>query len=165
MTHNHSATSAYHNASQTVSSLRAVVMLYDGMIQSVGKAKTALEEQRIEDRFNETQKACRILLALQANLDFERGGDTAVMLDRFYHTIFRDLQGINLRNSPALCDDVITALKEVRRSWGELAERDDRGDLVIAAATPAYGGEPARDPARDEEQGGAPDVGGLELSV
>jgi flagellar biosynthetic protein FliS len=141
-------------------------MLYDGMIQSVGKAKTALEEQRIiEDRFNETQKACRILLALQANLDFERGGDTAVMLDHFYHTIFRDLQGINLRNSPALCDDVITALKEVRRSWGELAERDDRGDLVIAAATPAYGGEPARDPARDEEQGGAPDVGGLELSV
>lgn len=161
MTQNHSAASAYNNATQTVSSLRAVVMLYDGMIQSVGKAKTAAEEGRIEERFNATQKACRILLGLQANLDFDRGGEMAVMLDRFYHTIFRDLQAINLRNSPDLCDDVIAALKEVRRSWGDLAEQDDRGELVIAQAP-----RPKSQDATPKEEGATvPDRSGLELSV
>src|SRR3546814_12911538 len=74
------------------SSLGAVVLLYDGMIKEVGKAKAAILEGRIEDRFNATQKACKILLGLQSHLDFEKGGDISLMLDQFYHTIFRDLQ-------------------------------------------------------------------------
>jgi flagellar protein FliS len=139
-------------------------MLYDGMLQAVGKAKTAIEEGRIEDRFNATQKACRILLALQANLDFDQGGDMAVMLDRFYHTLFRDLQAINLRNSVTLCDDVIAALKEVRRSWGDLADQDDRGDLVIdRAGSPV----PPKDEARahqDDRAGGSGAVSGTSAS-
>ena len=129
MTENRSATTAYNAASQTVSSLRAVVMLYDGMIKAIYEAKSAIEVGRIEDRFNATQKASKILLGLQANLDFTNGGQMAVMLDQFYHTIFRDLQQINMKNSETLCESVVTALKEVRQSWNELAEQDDRGSL------------------------------------
>ena len=145
MNQSYSAASAYNTASQTVSSLRAVVMLYDAMIKALYNAKTAIQQNRLEDRFKETQKTSKIILGLQANLDFDNGGRMALMLDRFYHTIFRDLQRINLRNSEKLCDGAITALKEVRISWVDLAERDDRGELkaMPAAAKAASPPRPA----------------------
>lgn len=127
MTQSYNALSAYQAASNMTSSLGAVVMLYDGMIKEVGKAKVAIEEGRIEDRFNATQKACQILLGLQSHLDFERGGDISLMLDQFYHTIFRDLQKVNMSNSAAACDEVISALSEVRASWAELASNERQG--------------------------------------
>lgn len=126
MTQANNALSAYAAASKMTTSLGAVVLLYDGMIKEVGKAKSAIEEGRIEDRFNATQKACKILLGLQSHLDFERGGDISLMLDQFYHTIFRDLQQVNMKNSAALCEEIIGALGEVRWSWAQLAENERR---------------------------------------
>ena len=126
MTPSNNALSAYQAASKMVSSLGAVVLLYDAMIKEVANAKAAIEEQRIEDRFNATQKACKILVGLQSHLDFEKGGDVSRMLDQFYHTIFRDLQQVNMKNSTVLCDEIITALGEVRASWSELARNEQR---------------------------------------
>lgn len=127
MSQPYNALSAYQAASKMTTSLGAVVLLYDGMIKEVGKAKSAIEEGRIEDRFNATQKACKILLGLQSHLDFEQGGDVSLMLDQFYHTIFRDLQQVNMSNSAAACDEIIAALSEVRASWAQLAENERRG--------------------------------------
>lgn len=127
MSHLNNATTAYSAASKMVSSLRAVVMLYDGVLQALHKAKTAIEEGRIEDRFHATQKASSIILGLQANLDFDNGGDVAVMLDRFYHRSFRDLQRINMTNSSKTCESLIRAVTEVRDSWKAIAEEDDKG--------------------------------------
>jgi flagellar secretion chaperone FliS len=120
------ALSAYQAASKMTTSLGAVVLLYDGMIKEVGKAKAAIQEGRIEDRFVATQKACKILLGLQSHLDFEKGGDISLMLDQFYHTIFRDLQQVNMKNSAAACDEIIAALGEVRTSWAQRAENERR---------------------------------------
>jgi flagellar protein FliS len=140
VTQSFNALSAYQAASNMTTSLGAVVMLYDGMIKEVGKAKSAIEEGRIEDRFNATQKACQILLGLQSHLDFERGGDISLMLDQFYHTIFRDLQKVNMSNSAATCDGIINALSEVRASWAELAKDGQRG-----ASAEGGGKQPAQD--------------------
>jgi len=126
VTQPYNALSAYAAASKMTTSLGAVVLLYDGMIKEVGKAKAAIQEGRIEDRFNATQKACKILLGLQSHLDFEKGGDISLMLDQFYHTIFRDLQQVNMKNSAALCDDIVGALGEVRASWAQLADNEQR---------------------------------------
>lgn len=145
MTQSYNALSAYQAASKMTTSLGAVVLLYDGMIKEVGNAKAAIEEDRIEDRFNATQKACKILLGLQSHLDFERGGDVSLMLDQFYHTIFRDLQQINMKNSAAMCDEVVTALSEVRASWAQLAENEQRSGSPDGGQAPqqASGTRPA----------------------
>jgi flagellar protein FliS len=143
VTQPYNALSAYQAASTMTTSLGAVVMLYDGMIKEVGKAKAAIEEGRIEDRFNATQKACQILLGLQSHLDFERGGDISLMLDQFYHTIFRDLQKVNMSNSASDCDGIINALSEVRASWAELAKDGQRGASAQGGGKqPAQGTEP-----------------------
>lgn len=143
MTQPYNALSAYAAASKMTTSLGAVVLLYDGMIKEVGKAKAAIAEGRIEDRFNATQKACKILLGLQSHLDFERGGDISLMLDQFYHTIFRDLQQVNMKNSPALCDEIVGALSEVRASWAQLADNERRtGSPEGAGRGPTRAAEP-----------------------
>ena len=147
MTQSYNALSAYKAASQMTTSLGAVVMLYDGMIKEVGVAKSAIAEGRIEDRFNSTQKACRILLGLQSHLDFDRGGDVALMLDQFYHTIFRDLQQVNMKNSEQLCEDIIAALSEVRASWAQLADNERRTGSADGSAKKASTGGGAETPA------------------
>ena len=132
-----------------VSSLGAVVLLYDAMIREVAEAKAAIEENRIEDRFNATQKACKILVGLQSHLDFEKGGDISRMLDQFYHTIFRDLQQVNMKNSAALCDEIMTALGEVRASWSELARNEER--TGSPDGKPLQGAAPSQEPEQPAE--------------
>ena len=121
MSYHSQAQSAYAAASSAVSPLQAVVMLYDGMIRSISAAKLAIEEERIEDRFNHTKKASQILLGLQANLDFEKGGDVSPMLSQFYDTVFMRIQRINSANSVEICDEIVRSLSNVRKSWHELA--------------------------------------------
>ena len=147
----YNALSAYQAASKMTTSLGAVVLLYDGMIKEVGKAKAAIEENRIEDRFNATQKACQILLGLQSHLDFEKGGDVSLMLDQFYHTIFRDLQQVNMQNSAVLCDEVMAALSEVRSSWAQLAENEQRTGSADGGQGRARKSAPEKDSDRPAE--------------
>ncbi len=140
MSYGQQAASAYAATSQIVTPIGAVVMVYDGAIQAVSRARQAIEDGRIEDRYHQTQKACKIILGLQAALNFDQGGEVAPMLDRFYSTVFRQLQAINAKNSTAVCDDVLVALKRVRASWGILA----------AGAGPEAGHEPASPAAAPE---------------
>jgi len=157
VTQPYNALSAYQAASKHTTSLGAVVLLYDGMIKEVSKAKAAIAENRIEDRFNATQKACKILLGLQSHLDFDKGGDVSIMLDQFYHTIFRDLQQVNMKNSITLCDEVIGALNEVRTSWAQLAENEQR------SGTPD--GQPGKKATANEPERPASDAGSVTLSI
>jgi len=140
VSYQNNAASAYAAASKMVSSLGAVVLLYDAMIQAMGAAKIAIEEGRVEDRFDATQKATKILVGLQSNLDMEQGGDTALMLHQFYNTLFNDIQRLNLRNSVEAADKIISSLIEVRRSWKELEVREQRGELDTPAAPNAAQG-------------------------
>lgn len=140
MSYHSQARSAYTAASNAVSPLQAVVMLYDGMIRSITAAKLAIEEGRIEDRFNSTKKASQILLGLQANLDFEKGGDVSPMLSQFYDTMFARFQQINSSNSIELCDEVVRSLSNVRKSWHELATNPGGANVSVADAIQEAGG-------------------------
>ncbi len=150
-----------------VSPLRAIVMLYDGIIQSIGQARQGIETGDIEARFNATQKACKIVLGLQANLDFDQGGDVSVMLDQFYHRVFRDLQQLNFANSAEACDAVIATVSEVRDSWRVLVEQEARnGPAGGAPASAGSAAAPASAPAKKDPQQPAPlPPGGFTLSV
>ena len=93
-----------------------------GQSARVAEAKLAIAEGRIEDRFNAVQKAAAIVDALHACLDFERGGDIARLLDRLYIYVGLRLQAINTANDPALCDEVIARLGDLREAWNSLVE-------------------------------------------
>jgi flagellar protein FliS len=96
-------------------------LLYEGAIRRVKEAQSAVLARRINERCRAVQKATAIIEGLQSCLDHERGGEIARNLDRIYtHVIFR-LQRINLTNDPAICDEVIARLDQLRAAWTQLA--------------------------------------------
>ncbi len=140
------ANSAYSAASKMVSSLGAVVMLYDAVLRAVYDAKGAIEKGQIEARFHATQRASKIILGLQANLDFEKGGNVALVLDRYYHRVFGDLQRLNVTSSAKACDDLIASLMEVRNSWKTLVEQESADSSKKKAAPSASAAAPESQP-------------------
>lgn len=116
------AIAAYQTAAETVSPVQAIVMLYDGAIQRISLAKEAIDNGQIETRYNSVMKAYAIIQGLQSHLDFDAGGDIAPQLDRYYEYLLVRMTMINLKNDPAICEEVIERLREMRASWSSIAD-------------------------------------------
>ena len=128
------AMNAYGQAVETVSPARQIVMLYDGVLRYIANARSAIADRRISDRYQAVQKATQILEGLQGCLDHENGGDIAPQLDRLYtHYIFR-LQAINVEDDPAICDELIALIGELRESWAVLAKPGASSERTAPAA-------------------------------
>ena len=108
---------AYATATQTVARTRQIVMLYDGTIRFMRQAKDAIEQSRIEDRYNTLVKANDILIGLQSCLDFENGGEMARVLYSFYAGLIDRIFSIHRTSDPAECEGVIADLKQMRDVW------------------------------------------------
>jgi flagellar protein FliS len=116
------AMTAYQTAALTVTPARAIVMLYDGAVQRLQQAGRAITEGRIEERYRLVGKAHAIVHGLQCQLDFAAGGEVALLLDRYYAYLLHRMTQINVRNDPAICDEVIARLRDMRASWAAIAE-------------------------------------------
>ena len=115
------AMNAYNQAVETIPQAQQIVMLYDGILQSIDKAKLAIAERRINDRYLAVQKATTIIEALQGCLDHENGGDIAPQLDRLYTCFMFQLQTINIENDPHICDALMANIRQMRDSWATIA--------------------------------------------
>ena len=133
MTATRKAMNAYSQAVETTPPAQQIVMLYDGILQNLAKAKQAIGEGRVNDRYLAVQKASTIIEALQGCLDHENGGDIAPQLDRLYtHFIFR-LQAINVENDAKICDELRGNIQPIRDSWAMIAKP---GSTSAAPASP-----------------------------
>lgn len=122
MQHRARAMSAYQTATETVAPATAIVMLYDGAMQALSRARQAIAEGRIEDRCNAVNKAHAIVHGLQCQLDFAAGGEIARLLDRYYGYLLGRMTQVNIRNDPSICDELLTRLREMRASWAAIAQ-------------------------------------------
>jgi flagellar secretion chaperone FliS len=119
--HRARAMTAYQAASATVTPAMAIVMLYDGAMRFLAGAKAAIAEGRIEDRYELVNKAHAVIHGLQCQLDFTGGGEVARLLDRYYSYILHRMMQVNIKNDPAICDELIARLREMRESWATIA--------------------------------------------
>jgi len=106
------------------SPLADLVQVHDGMIAKLAEARRAIADGRIEDRLNATLKVATVLDLLQMSLDHERGGDVARNLDQLYLYFGKRLLDINVRNDPAICDELIERFAELREGWRGLTRQD-----------------------------------------
>jgi len=128
------ALNAYRSAAETVSPARAIVMLYDGAMRRLGEAAQAIRDRRIEDRYNAVMKAYAIVNGLHCQLDFDAGGEIAEVLDRYYLYILERMLQINIKNDPAICEELVERLREMRASWAAIA--DGAGPQASAVQNP-----------------------------
>ena len=113
---------AYSQASMNVSPMKAVIMLYEGAIRFVSDAKRADEAGDFEGRFNAIDRASKVILGLQGQLDFEKGGDISPMLHEFYDSLFLRMMQANSRNAGPIFDDVLESLTIMKKTWQTVAD-------------------------------------------
>lgn len=102
--------------------LAALVEVHDGMIAKLREVQSAIADGRLDDRFDLTAKVSRVIDVLQLSLDREQGGEVAAGLDRLYTYFGRRLLEVNLKNDPAICDELICRLSELRDGWRALLD-------------------------------------------
>ncbi len=121
---------AYNMATLTVPKTRQVVMLFDGAIRFMSQAKLALEDNRIEDRYNLLHKTSEVLIGLQGALDFDNGGEIAPLLYDYYSSLDARILYVQRTNDAKILNSVITELKIMREAWGNIDNRSQAGETL-----------------------------------
>ena len=104
---------------QTASPEKILIMLYDGAIQFLNKAKNAIESQNIEETHNNIISAQRIITEFMNTLDVKKGGDMAKNLYSLYEYLHYTLVQANLKKDIDMIDEVIGHLKDLKQTWEE----------------------------------------------
>lgn len=98
---------------------KLVLMLYEGAIQSLEKAKEALRANRMLEKGQHILRAQDILMELLAALDTSKG-QIATNLQALYVFAYRHLNEANLLKSERHIDDVLRILVPLRDAWKEV---------------------------------------------
>ena len=93
-----------------------MVMLFDGAVQFLQKAKTAIEEKNLQERATNIESARKIIRELMRTIDLENGNDVSKSLFRLYNKMAMKLIKANVSKNTELIDEVLEDLTNIR--WG-----------------------------------------------
>jgi len=106
---------------QGATPLQLVVALYDAILQDIRAAIAAQRHNDIEERSAQVKHCLLTLAQLQGRLDFERGGEVAQNLDRFYSMIRGKLLEASIKASAEAFALIADMVATVRSAWNEAA--------------------------------------------
>ena len=95
---------------------KLMIMLFDGAIQFLQKAKSAIEEKNLTERSKNIEAARKIIRELMRTIDLENGNDVSKSLFRLYNKMAMKLIKANVSRNIDLIDEVVTDLTNIR--WG-----------------------------------------------
>lgn len=95
---------------------KLMIMLLDGAIQFLQKAKVAIDEKNFQERSANLEAARKIIRELMRTIDLENGNDVAKHLFRLYNKMAMKLIKANVSRNSALVDEVMEDLTNIR--WG-----------------------------------------------
>lgn len=122
MSYNHQSLkyAAYKTAQYNVSKTRQIVMLYDGALRFIQKAIEAIKANDIQERYNNLHKASKIMMGLQASLDFDNGGEIATILDQYYYSIDIRLIRAQGKNDLEAVQQIKKEVQMMKEAWDEV---------------------------------------------
>lgn len=95
---------------------KLMIMLFDGAIQFLQKAKIAIEEKNLKDRSENIEGARKIIRELMRTIDLENGNDVSKQLFKLYNRMAMKLIKANVSRKIELLDEVTEDLSNIR--WG-----------------------------------------------
>ena len=117
------------NAILTATPEKLIVMMYDGAIQNLEKARKILKET--SNKYSPSAgealgKALAIVGELRSSLNMEKGGEIAQNLDRLYEfSSFRIMEANMNRNTKPI-EETLTILRTLKEGWEGIVERTAR---------------------------------------
>jgi flagellar protein FliS len=104
---------------------RLVAMLYDGLLDSLARARGALRDGRVEVKAAELTRAVRIVdEGLKAALS-PAGGELSQRLGELYAYLSLRLTQANLRNDEALIDECARLVEPLQDAWSAIRPQVD----------------------------------------
>jgi flagellar secretion chaperone FliS len=97
-----------------------VLMLFDGALERIGLARSALDGGDLRRKLDAVASAARIVEGLRQSLDLEAGGALAQRLDSLYEYVGRRLLHANIHNDAAALDEAARLLADLRSAWAEM---------------------------------------------
>lgn len=97
---------------------KLIVMLFDGALIALANAQQQMRAGNIPEKGRSISKAIAIIEnGLRASLDREAGGSIAASLDGLYEYMSNRLLEANLKNQPALLEEVYKLLADLKGAW------------------------------------------------
>lgn len=119
------------NEVETASPEKILILLYDGAIQFLNKAKIALEQKNIPEVHNNLIGCENIILEFINTVDVENGGDFAVRIKALYEYFYNTLVQANMKKDVTKIDEVLKHLVELRATWKQaIAMANSQKELV-----------------------------------
>ena len=106
------------NSVTTASPGELTLMLYNGCIKFLGKAKVAIDETNVEEKNKNLQKAQDIITELMSTLNMDI--DISKQMLPLYEYMNRRLVEANIKNDVAIIVEVEGFVTEFRDTWKEV---------------------------------------------
>ncbi|MED4905486.1 flagellar export chaperone FliS [Parageobacillus thermoglucosidasius] len=120
------------NSVSTASPGELTLMLYNGCLKFLNKAKQAMREGNIQERNTNLQKAQRIIQELMATLNQKY--EIAKQMMIMYEYMNRRLIEANIKNDISIVEEVEGFVAEFRDTWEEVIrltrQKQFKGDQV-----------------------------------
>lgn len=100
---------------------RLIQMLMEGGLTRLAQARGAMERDQTALKGELISKTIAIVGGLRQALNFEQGGELALNLERLYEYMTTRLMEANLKNDPAILEEVAHLLREVKSGWDGIA--------------------------------------------
>ena len=99
---------------------KLMILLFDGALQFLQKAKTAILENNIKERSANIDGARKILRELMRTIDLENGNDVSKQLFRLYNKMAMNLIKANIQRNVDKIDEVI---QDIIDNWKDIYKR------------------------------------------
>jgi len=123
-------------ATQTASPGQLVLMLFEGALGALERARAAFDREdpaeSITAIHNNIQRAQDIIRELNNSLNMEQGGECAATLRRLYDYFERRLWESNLKKDPSGLQEVARHLTVLRDAWAAMLT----GQAALEIAAP-----------------------------
>jgi len=95
---------------------KLMIMMFDGALQFLQKARTAIEEKNLQERFQNIDGARKIIRELMRTIDLENGNDVSKALFKLYNRMSMKLIKANVQKNVQYIDEVVEDITNIR--WG-----------------------------------------------
>lgn len=115
---------------------KLIVMLFDGALVALGTGMLKMKAGHTAEKGQALSKAILIIEnGLRSSLDMNAGGEIAENLDALYEYMANRLLQANLKNDPAILEEVQRLLAELRGAWNAIGpsatlQQTEHQDLV-----------------------------------
>lgn len=126
---------------ETASREQILIMLYDGAIQFLNKAKISMENHEIEATHNNLMGAQNIIHEFINSLDREVAPQLAENLTNLYEYFIRRLAHANIKKEIEPIDEVLKYLKNLKATWEKailIAQQESKEELLKSSVSSDY---------------------------